>query len=611
MHGDKAGGMDASGIFELSSSSCSSSESESDFEVRGKKRKKPERPLKKQPAFQSSNEAQEFGAFEKHTTGIGSKLLMKMGFKMGSGLGKEGTGRIEPIEVSLRGKGSGLGFNDDLQEEKSENNTESPKYQMAEASKIKKKSWKKKNEPAFNEADLKVQQKRVDVIYDMTGPSTRIIRNLDEFSSTEMSECGNFPELFYNVQLLESRFEMQKLTVEKEIKDLKQEIMIAEASIQELDAENEVMEKKMRVIVEIMMQMKKVEKMTSNLDYVFDMFALIKEKYLRDFIDLDVAYYIYSIVEKQFKKLWSGWNISESFDLGLDLVKKAIELLNISKNKKMKSPYESLIEDYWFPPVRSWIHNEWRVKEPSILISFLEVWNDFISDYCKEELIDNMIIPRIERKLDDWSPKTDSVPVQTWIQPWLLLIRSDKLQEAFKIIRTKFTLALSDWHPVDDSALHVIMPWKEVFSDQEFDKLIDRGIIPRLVDCLATDLHFDPSNQNLEPLKWISIWEGIISTHQLIRVFEEGFFPSWLKCFHTWLTDEDVNYCEIVDWYLEWKKILPLQIVSSSEIKFQLEKALDMMNLLLDNKQVPFSNFMIHPTLSSKKMKSKKFDTIY
>ena len=53
----------------------------------------------------------EFGAFEKHTTGFGSRMLAKMGFKgKGSGLGSGKTeGIAEPVTASTRGKRVGLG----------------------------------------------------------------------------------------------------------------------------------------------------------------------------------------------------------------------------------------------------------------------------------------------------------------------------------------------------------------------------------------------------------------------------------------------------------------------------------------------------------------------
>lgn len=49
------------------------------------------------------------GAFEKHTRGFGSKMMAKMGFVEGSGLGKDGQGLVEPILAIKRPKSLGLG----------------------------------------------------------------------------------------------------------------------------------------------------------------------------------------------------------------------------------------------------------------------------------------------------------------------------------------------------------------------------------------------------------------------------------------------------------------------------------------------------------------------
>ncbi|KAJ4958752.1 hypothetical protein NE237_025863 [Protea cynaroides] len=49
------------------------------------------------------------GAFEVHTKGFGSKMMAKMGFVEGGGLGKDGQGMLEPIEAIKRPKSLGLG----------------------------------------------------------------------------------------------------------------------------------------------------------------------------------------------------------------------------------------------------------------------------------------------------------------------------------------------------------------------------------------------------------------------------------------------------------------------------------------------------------------------
>ncbi|KAI3790353.1 hypothetical protein L2E82_03328 [Cichorium intybus] len=62
-------------------------------------------PKPKDQAASSSS----YGAFEMHTTGFGSRMMAKMGYVDGGGLGKDGRGISEPIQVIQRPKALGLG----------------------------------------------------------------------------------------------------------------------------------------------------------------------------------------------------------------------------------------------------------------------------------------------------------------------------------------------------------------------------------------------------------------------------------------------------------------------------------------------------------------------
>ena len=127
------------------------------------------------------------GVFEKHTKGIGLKLLEKMGYK-GGGLGRNEQGIVAPIEAKMRPKNMGMGFNDFQ---------EAPKIPVLQeieekilpqpTTKAKERLWskqvrsKKKKKEAYLTAEELLASKQdqalevVQKVFDMRGPQVRVL----------------------------------------------------------------------------------------------------------------------------------------------------------------------------------------------------------------------------------------------------------------------------------------------------------------------------------------------------------------------------------------------------------------------------------------------------
>ena len=74
--------------------------------AKGQEAKRKKEAVKVKPR---TGAAADIGKFEQHTKGFGQKMLEKMGYKAGQGLGAQGQGISRPVEAKLRPQKAGLG----------------------------------------------------------------------------------------------------------------------------------------------------------------------------------------------------------------------------------------------------------------------------------------------------------------------------------------------------------------------------------------------------------------------------------------------------------------------------------------------------------------------
>ncbi|KAG7244006.1 hypothetical protein INR49_006167 [Caranx melampygus] len=217
-------------------------------------------------------------------------------------------------------------------------------------------------------------------------------------------------------------------------------------------------------------------------------------------------------------------------------------------------PYHRLLWEVWIPVMRSCV-SSWQPRIVGPMVDCVDVWAPLIPMWIMDHLLEQLILPRLQREVDNWNPLTDTVPIHSWIHPWLPLLQS-RLEPLYPPIRSKLSNALQRWHPSDTSARLILQPWKDVFT-------------PELV--------INPHQQQMEPFHWVMDWEGMLSPSSLVSLLDKNFFTKWLQVLCSWLSNSP-NYEEITKWYLGWKSMFSDVLLSQPLIKEKFNEALDIMN---------------------------------
>ncbi|KTF82103.1 hypothetical protein cypCar_00034866 [Cyprinus carpio] len=237
-------------------------------------------------------------------------------------------------------------------------------------------------------------------------------------------------------------------------------------------------------------------------------------------------------------------------------------------------PYHRLIWEVWLPVMRSCV-SQWQPRNAGPMVDCVECWAPVLPLWILDHVLEQLIFPRLQREVDNWNPLTDTVPIHSWIYPWLPLMQS-RLEPLYSPIRIKLAHALQRWHPIDSSARLILQPWKDVFTPGAWEAFMVKNIVPKLALCLG-ELVVNPHQQLLEPFSWVMDWEGMLSVSTMVGLLDKNFFPKWLQVLCSWLSNNP-NYEEITKWYLGWKSLLSENLLSHPLIKEKLNEALDIMN---------------------------------
>eukprot|EP00955_Chlamydomonas_euryale_P045854 353259-Chlamydomonas_euryale.AAC.2 len=103
-------------------------------------------------------------------------------------------------------------------------------------------------------------------------------------------------------------------------------------------------------------------------------------------------------------------------------------------------PYLTLAAELILPPLRSAL-TSWEPRLPEPLLGFLDVWEKLLPGPARAHVLDSLVMPRLRSAVAAWEPRQETVPIHTWLHPWLPLL-GHALDELYPSIRHKLAVAL-------------------------------------------------------------------------------------------------------------------------------------------------------------------------
>uniref|UniRef100_A0A8C6PTM3 Tuftelin-interacting protein 11 n=1 Tax=Nothobranchius furzeri TaxID=105023 RepID=A0A8C6PTM3_NOTFU len=564
---------------------------------------------------------QGIGNWEKHTKGIGQKLLQKMGYQPGKGLGKNAQGIINPIEAKIRkGKGAVGAYGnertqqslqdfpvvDSEEEEEKEFQKELGQWRKDPAGP----AGKKKPKYSYRTADeLKAKGKIVSrstsatagelaqvKVIDMTGREQKVYYSYSQMShkhsvpdeappslASQDQKVSGFalPELEHNLQLLIDLTEQNILQSARRLQHEKDVVVSLSHESKALQSRLESEQESIRRMEAVLALVERFpsEETCLSLQECAQIFETLQTDYYEEYKMMGLADLAVAVIHPLLKEKLSSWDpVKDSSycleDIGLWRAILESRDMHPSGPHSNMDPYHRLLWEVWIPVMRSCVSG-WQPRMVGPMVDCMEMWVPLLPPWIVDHLLEQMILPRLQREVDSWNPLTDTVPIHSWIHPWLPLLQS-RLEPLYPPIRSKLSNALQRWHPSDASARLILQPWKNVFTAGAWEAFMVKNIIPKLALCLE-ELVINPHQQQMEPFHWVMDWEGMLSLSSLVSLLEKNFFAKWLQVLCSWLSNSP-NYEEITKWYLGWKSMFSDLLLAQALIKEKFNEALDIMN---------------------------------
>ncbi|KAI8828268.1 GC-rich sequence DNA-binding factor-like protein-domain-containing protein [Chytriomyces cf. hyalinus JEL632] len=578
----------------------------------------------------------EFMKFDKD--GKGLSFLLKMGYKPGSGLGKDGVGIVNPIDVKLRPQKMGIGhkgFDERTNTVKLEqamkraergetgdsDNDENEAAAPSKKDKVAKVSvdqWKRGNKKkvSYKTADelLKEQQDtlapaaraagRKTKIIDMTGAQARELENMAEATSVSRiaalkEAASHLVELRYNVRTMASEAELDLVRLSKAMTLEANQVSRADSEISAMKKRIELLDlKKVRLkqVIElaghVVEEGKKLERksyheenasesIAHDMDVAFGaLFRRIHTDFFDEYVEHRLDTLVVGAMAPLIKKMLSGWVPLQNPKFGLENFRNWRILFRFSVKKGgitengCGSSRSNAETVRSMTPFESMMYNIWLPKVRQDVNNNWSPRNPDALTILLESWYPSSPTPEII--ITGGLPELANASAPHLLPPWVFANIINQL--IVDPVRHKLSIYFMDWHPSHSQGLSLLKPWADVLSRKKLQSLITKGVLPKLVATLRHEFQVNPAAQNNTALEHVLEWRSLIPQTLLSHLLETEFFPKWIQILWLWLSSPNVSYDEVSRWYSAWKSFFPEEVLDWPGMVEGFKVGLDLMN---------------------------------
>ena len=608
-------------------------------------------------------------------------MLAKMGWQAGQGLGTSGEGIVTPLESKMRPERSGIafrGFKERTEQSKREARRRGEEVSDDEEDERVKKARKKQKEVQERRADAWKKPKKVKTkvehrtyeeimaeagdepslagigqIIDATGAVPKEVSSLADISLntwTPSTDPTRIPEVRHNIRLIAD-------ACKTELDGLAREAKALEERKKFVTREDLRLRKKVEEEADLIARLQKVQLVASDisaksnelasvyeasLDPLSPLFYTLTTQFSHEIERYGLDEIVIAAIAPIFRRMVTQWNPLEEPAAFVATFRNWRAVLRVKADEddpphneldvygvervslvapveRQMTPFESLLWNVWLPKVRTSLNNEWDPHVPQPAVKLYEAWSTFLPPFIRDNLLDQLILPKVQEAVADWNSLQDTVPLQTIVFPWLphLGLRVEnvvgdakrKIKSLLRhwVVGTDLPVGLKAWKNVSRSLLDSAAsanPYEQFFDSGDWDAMMLKYVLPKLGATLRDDFRVNPRNQNMEPFQNVLQWSDLIRNAIVSQLLETEFFPKWLDVLHVWLIQPKVNFEEVAQWYSFWKGSFPQNVQDLAGVSRGFTRGLQLMNKAIElgpdaPTQLPRPDFRAEQILAS------------